>query len=70
MALVFYLLYDGFLLGLFFSAEDGGDMLLQNICRLPMDYSALYPRRQNSFFRILCLKLTEVMWLSLTGNPR
>jgi hypothetical protein len=45
MALVCYLLYAGFLLGLFFSLEDGGDMLLQNIDRIPVDYSALYPRR-------------------------
>jgi hypothetical protein len=26
-----YLLHDGFLLGLFFNPEDGGDMFLQNV---------------------------------------
>jgi hypothetical protein len=45
MALVCYLLYAGFLLSLFFITEDGGDMLLQNIGRIPVDYSALYARR-------------------------
>jgi hypothetical protein len=36
-----YLLHAGFLLGLFFDPEDGGDTFLRN------DYMALYPRRQN-----------------------
>jgi hypothetical protein len=40
--------HTGFLLGLFFDPEDGGDMFLQNVSRLSTDYAALYPRRQNS----------------------
>jgi hypothetical protein len=35
----------GFLLGLFFYPEDGGDMSLRNIGLLSTDYTALYPRR-------------------------
>ena len=38
----------GFLLGLVFNPEDGGDMCLQNVCWLLTDYTALYPRWQNS----------------------
>jgi hypothetical protein len=41
---VCYLLYIGFLLGLFFDPEDGGDMLLRNIGRLSMEYTTLYPK--------------------------
>jgi hypothetical protein len=37
-----------FLLGLLFSPEDGGDIFLKNISQLSTDYTALYPRRQNS----------------------
>jgi hypothetical protein len=36
------------LLGLFFDPEDGGNMFLQNVDWLLTDYTALYPRRQNS----------------------
>jgi hypothetical protein len=43
-----YLLHAGFLLGLFFDPKDGGNMFLRNVGRLSMDYTALYPRRQNS----------------------
>jgi hypothetical protein len=35
----------GFLLGLFFESEDGGDMFLRNFCRFTTDYATLYPRR-------------------------
>jgi hypothetical protein len=40
-----YLLDTGFLLGLFFDPEDGGNMLLPNVAWLSNDYTALYPRR-------------------------
>jgi hypothetical protein len=39
------LLYAGFLLGLLFSPEDGGDMFLQKVGRFSTGYMALYPRR-------------------------
>jgi hypothetical protein len=43
------LLYVGFLFGLFFVPEDGGDMLLRNVGCLSAEYTALYyPRRQDS----------------------
>jgi hypothetical protein len=42
------LLHAGFLLDLFFDPADGGDMYLRSIGRLSTDYTALYPRRQNS----------------------
>jgi hypothetical protein len=35
-------------LGLFSDPEDGGDMFLQNVSGLSMDYVVLYPRRYNS----------------------
>jgi hypothetical protein len=37
------LLHAGFLLGLFFDPEDGGNMFFQNVGRLSPDYTALYP---------------------------
>jgi hypothetical protein len=36
------------LFGLFFYTEDGGDIFLRNVSRISRDYTALYPRRQNS----------------------
>jgi hypothetical protein len=39
-----YLLHPGFLLGLFFDPEDGGDIFHRNISELLMDYTALHPR--------------------------
>jgi hypothetical protein len=35
----------GFLLGLFFDPEDGGDIFLWNVGWLSMDCTALHPRR-------------------------
>jgi hypothetical protein len=42
---VCYLLHVGFLLGLFFDPEDGGNMFLRNIGWLSADSVELYPRR-------------------------
>jgi hypothetical protein len=39
----------GILLGLF-DPEDGADIFLRNVGLLSTDYTALYPRRQNSSF--------------------
>jgi hypothetical protein len=36
----------GFLLGVFFEPEDGGDMFLRNDGWLSRDYTVLYPRRE------------------------
>jgi hypothetical protein len=44
-ALLGCLLQAGFLLGLFFSSEDGDDMSLQNFCCLPANYTLEYLRR-------------------------
>jgi hypothetical protein len=38
------LLHAGFLLGLLFNPEDGGDILLRNFGWLSKDYTALYPK--------------------------
>jgi hypothetical protein len=38
----------GFLLGFVFDHEDGSDIFLRNVGWLSTDYTALYPRRQNS----------------------
>jgi hypothetical protein len=57
--------HAGFLLGLFFHPEDGGDMFLRT------DHVALYPRRQNSssdynliqnFTEILAHRFTPTYW--------
>jgi hypothetical protein len=44
----FNLLHAAFLLGLFFSHEDGGDMFLCNVGGFSTGYTALYPRRYKS----------------------
>jgi hypothetical protein len=41
-------LYVGFLLGIFFDPENGGDIFLRNFGGLSTDYEALYPKRQKS----------------------
>jgi hypothetical protein len=51
--------YTGFLLGLFFDSENGGDMFLRNIGWLSAGYMALYPRRWYSSYNYLiqiCMK--------------
>jgi hypothetical protein len=50
------LLHAGFLLAVFFDPEGGGDMFIRHIGWLSTDYTALCPRRYNSFrqlFRLL-----------------
>jgi hypothetical protein len=42
-----YLLHAGFLLGLFFDLEDGGDMFFRRVGCLSKDYTSLYSRRWN-----------------------
>lgn len=37
--------YAGFFVGLFFELEGGGDIFIQNLCWLSVDYMALYPGR-------------------------
>jgi hypothetical protein len=39
------LLYAGFLFGLFFDPEDGGNIFLAEVDRFSTDYTALYSRR-------------------------
>jgi hypothetical protein len=46
-----YMLHAGFLLGLFFHPEDGGNLLLQNIGWLSVDYMELCPKRQNPLIK-------------------
>jgi hypothetical protein len=48
VALLATCFHAGFLLGLFFEPENGGDMFLWNVSWLLRDYTALYHRRQNS----------------------
>jgi hypothetical protein len=40
--------HTAFLHGLFFDPEGGSDIFLRNVCWLSADYTALYPKRQNS----------------------
>jgi hypothetical protein len=50
-----YLLLAGFLLGLFFNPEDGGDMLHRNVILTLTDYMALYLRRQQLFINTVLI---------------
>jgi hypothetical protein len=47
-ASVCYLFHASFLHGFFFSLECPSDMFLRNVGWLSADYTALYPRRENS----------------------
>jgi hypothetical protein len=49
--------HAGFLLGLLFNFEVGGDMFLHNISWLSVDYLALYPKRKNSSMQCFCCKV-------------
>jgi hypothetical protein len=44
-ALNYVAIKAGFLFGLFFYPEDGGDMFFRNVGWHSTDYTALYPRR-------------------------
>jgi hypothetical protein len=46
-----------YLLGLFFDPEDGDNIFLQNVGRLSTNYTVLYPRRQNSSWHAVILKV-------------
>jgi hypothetical protein len=46
-ALVAIYFHSGFLVGLFFDPEDGGDMFIRNGSWLSTDYKSLYPRRED-----------------------
>jgi hypothetical protein len=48
LALLATFFRSGFLLGLFFDHEDGGNMFLRNVGSLSMDYTTLYSTRHNS----------------------
>jgi hypothetical protein len=41
----YHLLHPGFLLGLFFDPESGGDMSFRNVGWFLTDYVMLYPRK-------------------------
>jgi hypothetical protein len=43
-----WLLHADFLLDLLFCAKNGGDVFLRIVGSLSLDYTALYPRKQNS----------------------
>jgi hypothetical protein len=50
------------LLCLFFDHGDGGEMFFRNVGWLSTDYTALYPRRQNS-------SEVSLMWVSQRKRP-
>jgi hypothetical protein len=50
----------GFLLGLFLDPENGSDMFLRNVAWLSMDYTTLYPRRQNTSYSFRFYNTTKL----------
>jgi hypothetical protein len=44
---VYYLFHAGFLLGLYFDLEDGGDVFFRNVSLLSQDYTALRRTKPN-----------------------
>jgi hypothetical protein len=47
------LLLAGFLLGLLFNPENGGNMFLQDTSGLLLDHMAVHPRRQYSSYSLM-----------------
>jgi hypothetical protein len=63
-----FLLYAGFLLGLPFDPEDGGDMFLWIVGWLSPYYMALYFGRENSSRTLLPLEMSSSAWCPWRGR--
>jgi hypothetical protein len=60
------------LLGWLLDPDDGGDIFLRNVTWLSLDYTALYPRRQNSSQPLLWepqIQEVYILYFNIVSNP-
>jgi hypothetical protein len=68
MLWVCYLLHACFLIGLFFDTEVGAEIFLRNVRWLSTEYTALYPRRQNSSYQVDLVCLCKIQYFFIVDN--
>jgi hypothetical protein len=63
------LLLDGFLLGLLFNPGIGGNMFLQNLNELLLDYMKLHPRTRGGIFVVTEEKEICILPIQFIAEP-
>jgi hypothetical protein len=66
--------HAGFLFGLFFDPEDGGDIILRNVCKLSKGYRSYIPEdsalRERFYFQITVIRIHRYIDYWMLGDGR